>query len=187
MARDKDHPHGNAAGQGVSWGGTAGHDKVRQMKAVPRHFENFPEVLVTVGAGLFLPAFQSRKGDIRDCFGVGLGAFTMRASVRVRSKGGAFRTLLPHGLRQHWLNLGKHFDGLSRRKDEMIVQFTAFSDPRKQSVCHATMASWRRFISVVPLCDYCGAMPWQMTRYRKTPAMPVTIPTGSFRAASSGP
>lgn len=34
-ARDKDHPHWNAAGQGVSVvAGTAGHDKVRQMKAV---------------------------------------------------------------------------------------------------------------------------------------------------------
>ena len=71
-ARDKDHPHWNAAGQGVSVvAGTAGHDKVRQMKAVRGILKNFLKSLVTVGAGLFLPRFKG-KGDIRDCFGVGL-------------------------------------------------------------------------------------------------------------------
>ena len=60
-ARDKDHPHWNAAGQGVSVvAGTAGHDKVRQMKAVRGILKNFLKSLVTVGAGLFFPRFKGK-------------------------------------------------------------------------------------------------------------------------------
>ena len=59
-------PTGTRRGQGVSVvAGTAGHDKVRQMKAVRGILENFLKSLVTVGAGLFFPRFKG-KGDIRD-------------------------------------------------------------------------------------------------------------------------